>query len=102
MSIFVFRGPSHWLISPGSLWARKTSATGKSNSRSKSMNGTPSGTVSLSGLLIVGPFHCRRRGGVGAEYGIEVAELRLSDQPVLVDPRGERFEPCGIQVDGPA
>ena len=36
------------------------------------------------------------------EHGVQAAELLLADQPVLVDPCGERLQPCGVQVDGPA
>ena len=43
-----------------------------------------------------------RCGGAGFKHGVEAAELPLADQPVLVDPGGERLKPCGVQVDGPA
>ena len=43
-----------------------------------------------------------RAAAVDVEHGVEAAELPLADQPVLVDPCGERLQPCGVQVDGPA
>ena len=46
------------------------------------------------------PLWLRRR--VCVEQGVEAAELPLVDQAVLVDPRGERLEPRGVQVDGAA
>ena len=43
-----------------------------------------------------------RAAALDCEHGVKAAELPLADQPVLVDPGGERLQPCGIQVDGPA
>ena len=48
------------------------------------------------------PLPVCRLGGADFKHGVKAAELPLADQPVLVDPGGERFQPCGVQVHGPA
>lgn len=41
------------------------------------------------------------RGNTG-EHGIKGAELGLLGESILIDPPGERLQPCGVQVDGAA
>ena len=108
------------MIRSGSAWARKTAATGASNSRTKSMNGTPSGAVMVRALRVVVVIAVLLVGGAGllvgavdglaswcrwfdgVEQRVEAAEPLLVDQPVLVDPGREGLEPGRIQVHGPA
>ena len=73
------------------------------------MNGTPSGAVMVTGLVMILSFcWC---GGIGAPSGslmvwceqcVQPAELLLVNQPVLVDPGGECLELRRIQVHGSA
>ena len=68
----------------GSAWARNTAATGASNSRSKSMNGTPSGAVTVSGLVVMVDFSLV----LGEQPRRGRGHLLFVGQAVAVDPGG--------------
>ena len=98
------RGASHCLTRSGSGGRGRPRRPGASNSRSNSMNGTPSGAVMVTGVGHGVSSWCRwRRLRVpapcdGVEQRVQAPELLLVDQPVLVDPGGERLELGRIEV----
>src|SRR5690625_502233 len=72
------------------------------------MNGSPSGAVTVSALLMMVSLEVGGAGAPGLGGGgvlvqerVEISELALLDEAVAVDPGGHRFQAFRDEVDGP-
>src|SRR5690625_7684855 len=72
------------------------------------MNGSPSGAVTVSALLMMVSLEVGGAGAPGLGGGgvlvqerVEISELALLEEAVSVDPGGHRFQAFRDEVDGP-